>query len=150
MICRDIINYKILVVITPLKIKQTKNTELWVWCLLTHSSAHWLTLCGASVCCTVNTQITNFSISGTTTSKIIYFLLFLNSTSKFFLTVNGTFLGAPFQDRTTFFFTTLVLFFGCVLEETHGSRKWRAECREQTFNQGYCNWVVRNLKLMKK
>ena len=51
----------------------------------------------------VNTKITNFSISGTSTSKIIYFLRFLDSTCKFFLTVNRTFLGAPFQDRTTFF-----------------------------------------------
>ena len=90
----------------------------------------------------VNTKITNFSISGTSTSKIIYFFGFLDSTSKFFLTVNGTFLGAPFQDRTTFFFTTLVVFFGCVLEETHGtiysfgSQKRSAECKEESFISG--------------
>ena len=145
-----LITIKILVVITPIKIKQTKNNELWALCLLTHLSAHWLTLCSASVCSTVNTKITNFSISGTSTSKIVYFFHFLDSTSNFFLTVNGTFLGAPFQGRKTFFLLYWYYFLDAFLKKRMapstllevGSEELNGENRH--LYQDYCNWVVRN------
>ena len=92
----------------------------------------------------VNTKITYFSISGTSTSKIIYFLRFLDSTSKFFLTVNGTFLGAPFQDRTTFFLLHWYYFLDAFLKKRIAPStllEVRSEvliAKKNHLYQGYC------------
>ena len=77
MICRDIVNYKILVVITPIKIKQTKkHGVVSVMSFNTFKRALTDVMWCVSMFYSVNTKITNFSISGTSTSKIIYFFTF--------------------------------------------------------------------------
>ena len=90
----------------------------------------------------VNTKITNFSISGPSTSKIIYFSVFWTLPPSFSWRLMEHFWARPFKIAQPFFFATLVLFFECVLEETHGtiysfgSQKRSAECKEESFISG--------------
>ena len=123
--------YKILVVIRPKKIKQKQTLSCQVWCLL-NSCAHCLTLCHTSF--TANTQITNFFIAGTSRSNIIIFH-FLDSASIFFFLSEWKhiFLGAPSQDRTSFFSYPWTTFLDAFLKKRMATPTWKskgsAECR---------------------
>ena len=121
--------------------KQTKKTELWVWCLL-HSYAHCLTLRHICVLYCKRTNNKSF-ISGTSTSKIIIFQFFWTQSPFFFLSDwKHIFWARPLKIAQAFFLP-LDYFFGCVIEETHAQPTWKligiAKCRVKI-----CNWVVRN------
>ena len=126
-----------------------KKTLTWVWCLF-HNYAridwHHVT----SVRFTANTQIANFSFQVLVRRKSLFFN-FLDSTSIFLLSEwKHIFFGRTLARSHQRFSLLLDYFFGCVLEETHGSTNatWKSEgsakCGEEI-----CNWVVRNKKLMK-
>ena len=87
--------------------QKTLSCKCGVFYTITRIDWHYVT----SVRFTANTQITNFSFQVPSTSKIIIFH-FLDSTSIFFLSEwKHIFLGAPFQDRTSFspcYWTTFV------------------------------------------
>ena len=112
MICRYL--KKILVVMALIKIKQTKKR--WVVSLMSFNITARIDIkCHISVfyCKHTNNQLTSYFISGTSTSKVIYFSVFWLDL-YFFLTVNGSiFEGAPSQDCTWLLFfhpcTTSVL-----------------------------------------
>ena len=71
--------------------KQTKKTELWVWCLL-HSYAHCLTLRHICVLYCKRTNNKSF-ISGTSTSKIIIFQFFCTQSPFFSWVIGNTSFG---------------------------------------------------------
>ena len=85
----------------------------------------------------------SFFISGTSTSKIIVSIFW--TLPPFFSWVNGNtcFWARPSKIAQASFLP-MDYFFGCVLEETHGTTPtWKpegiAKCRLEI-----CNWVVRN------
>ena len=72
------------------------------------------------MCSTVNTHITSSSFQVLVRRKS-YIFPFFDSTSTFFLTVNGSVFGRALARLDMAFFLTFVLLSGCVLEETHGT-----------------------------
>ena len=88
-----------------------------------------MTLSVASVCSTVNKQITNFLFQLRWKSHIFPFLDFFKSEWR------HIFLGAPSQDRKWILFFTLFLLFGCVLEETHDTNNMKVG--SQVLNGGH-------------
>ena len=141
------VSHKILVVISPMKIKQTKkhwqSCECGVFYTITHIDWHYVT----SVCFTANTlntlQITNFSFQIIVGRKSL-FCIFLDSTSIFFESKwEHNFLGAPSQDRTSFFSCPWITFLDAFLKKRMapppGIRERSAKCWIEI-----CNWVVRN------
>ena len=143
--------YKILVVITPIKIKQTKKH--WVVSVMSFNTlkrALTDVMWCVSMFYSVNTKITNFSISGTSTSKIIYFSFCWTLPPSFSWRLMELFLGAPFQDRTTFFLLHWYYFLNAFLKKRMAPSTL-LEVRSEVLNakknhlyQGYCYWVVRN------
>ena len=97
--------------------KQTKKTELWVWCLL-HSYAYCLTLRHICVLYCKHTN-NNFFISGTNTSKIIIFQFFGLNVHFFLEWLERHLFGRAISPIAQAFFLPLDHFFGCILEETH-------------------------------
>ena len=111
------VSHKILVVIRPMKIKQTKkhwqSCECGVFYTITHIDWHYVT----SVCFTANTQITNFSFQIIVGRKSFFFI-FLDSTSIFFESKwEHNFLGAPSKDRTSFFSCPWITFLNAFLKK---------------------------------
>ena len=96
------VSYKILFVIRLTKIKQTKKH--WVVSVVSFTQLRALTgIMSHPVRFTANTQITNFSFQVLVRRKSLFFN-FLDSTSIFLLSEwKHIFLGAPSQDRTSFF-----------------------------------------------
>ena len=79
--------------------------------------------CHASdqVCFTANTQMTSFSFQILVRRRSL-FLIFLDSDSLFLLDWVGThFFGRTLTRSHKLFFLPMDYFFGCVLEETHGT-----------------------------
>ena len=86
--------------------QKTLSCKCGVFYTITRIDWHYVT----SVCFTANAQITNFSFQVLIRRKSLFFN-FLDSTSIFFLSEwQHMFLGAPFQDRTSFFPTHGQLF----------------------------------------
>ena len=112
------VSYKILVVTRSMKIKHNKNRVVSV---VSFTQLHPLTDIVSHQCSTANTQITNFFISGTSTAKMILFQIF-GLYLHFFLELMEThlFWARPFKIAQAFSLP-LDYFFGCVLEETHGT-----------------------------
>ena len=102
----------------PLKIEHAK---LIVWLVLKKTlTCVW---CHASdrVCFTANTQMTNFSFQVLVRRRSL-FSIFLDSSSLFLLDWLGTHLfGRALTRSHKLFFLPMDYFFGCVLEETHGT-----------------------------
>ena len=101
-----------------------------------------------SVCSTGrHKQLLIFFISGTRTSKIIFFAVFC-STSTFFLTVNGNISFGRALSRSPvthgFFRRYFLLLFGCVLEETQGATFLEVGC-EQMIADRHGNFLLRLL-----
>ena len=105
-----------------------------MWCLLTHSSAHWLTLCGASVFSTVNTKITNFSISGTSTSKIIYFFyVFWTLPPSFSWRLMELLWARPFKIAQPFFY-----YIGTIFWMRSWRNAWKSEVKSWMQRTNIC------------
>ena len=126
--------------------KKTLSCECGVFFTIKRIDWNYVT----SVRFTANTQITNFSFQVLIRRKSLVFN-FLDSTSIFFLSEwKHIFLGAPSQDRTSFFRCYWTTFLDVFLKKRMaalmqlGSRKGVLKCGEEI-----CNWVVRNKKLMK-
>ena len=134
--------YKILVVIRPIKIKQKKNSELCVWCLL-NDCAHWL--CVTSLCPTANTQITNFPFQ--VLVRHYFFVIFFGFYLHFFPEQMERlfFGGAPEQDHTSRFFPALAwtTLLDAFLKKRMAPSTWKSEGSEKCRVEIY-NWVVRN------
>ena len=126
---------KILVVIRPMIIKQTKKTlscECGVFYKITHIDWHYVT----SVCFTANTQITNFSFH--------FHFIFLDSTFIFFASEwEHIFLGAPSQDRTSVFSCPWITFLDAFLKKRMAPPTWNSERSAKCWIE-ICNWVVLN------
>ena len=125
-----------LVVITPIKIKQQQTKHCVVSVVFSRNYAHLLTLSVESTCSTVKTQRTNFSISGT--SKIIYFCGFLALPPLFFRQwMEISHLGAPIRDlqsHMAFFYVILFFFLDAFLKKrmatlSFSKWKWSDDCR---------------------
>ena len=119
--------------------KKTLSCKCGVFYTITRIDWHYVT----SVCFTANTQITHFSFQVLVRRKSLFqfFGLYLH----FFSWVNGNtcFWARPSKIAQASFLP-MDYFFGCVLEETHGTTPtWKpegiAKCRLEI-----CNWVVRN------
>ena len=107
-----------------MKIKQTKNTELLVWCLLQLCA---LTGIMSQQCVLLQTQITNFSFQILVRRKS-FFSNFLDSTSIFFLSEwKHIFLGAPSQDRTSFFPCSWTTFLDAFLKKRVAQPTWKSQ-----------------------
>ena len=122
-----------------------------MWCLLTHSSAHWLTLCGASVCSTVNTKITNFSISGTSTSKIIYFFyLFWTLPPSSSWRLMDPFWARPFKIAQPFFYYIGTIFWMRSWRNAwHHLLCWKSEVKSWMQRIIYIKGIVIELYVIK-
>ena len=96
-------------------------TPNWLFDLC--SKKHWVVWCHASdkVCFTANTPMTNFSFQVLVRRRSL-FSIFLDSSSLFLLDWLGTHLfGRALTRSHKLFFLPMDYFFGCVLEETHGT-----------------------------
>ena len=77
-----------------------------------------------SLCSTANTQITNYFISGTSTSIIIIFQFL----EIFFLSEwEHVFLGAPSQNHTNFFPCPWITFLDAFLKKRMAPSTWKSE-----------------------
>ena len=96
--------------------------KLIVWLVLEKKTLSCL-LCHASdsVCFTANTQMTNLSFQLLVRRRSL-FSIFLDSSSLFLLDWLGTHIfGSTLTRSHQLFFLPMDYFFGCVLEETHGT-----------------------------
>ena len=104
----------------PLKIEHAK---LIVWLVLKKTLSCVWRHASDRVCFTANTQMTNFSFQVLVRRRSL-FLIILDSTSIFLLELEwlGTHLfGRALTRSHKLFFLPMAYFFGCVLEETHGT-----------------------------
>ena len=94
------------------------------FCAFTYIESH----ASDRVCFTANTQMTNFSFQVLVRRRSLFFIFF-GLYLKFFawgIIGKTSFLGAPLQDRTSFFLCPWSTFLGCVLEETYGTTNLEA------------------------
>ena len=110
--------------------KTKKNTELCmcgVFDIISRVYLHCVTCIRQSVFYCKHTN-DSFFISGTSTPTMIIFHFFWTLPPIFCLSDHweDIFLGAPLQDRTSFFLCPWSTFLGCVLEETHGTTNLEA------------------------
>ena len=90
---------------TPIKIKQTKkHGVVSVMSFNTFKRALTDVMWCVSMFYSVNTKITNFSISGTSTSKIIYFSVFWTLPPSFSWRLMDPFWARPFKIAQPFFY----------------------------------------------
>ena len=98
------------------------STPNWLFDLWSKKTLSYVR-CHASdqVCFTANTQMTSFSFQILVRRRSL-FLIFLDSGSLFLLDWLGThFFGRTLTRSHKLFFLPMDYFFGCVLEETHGT-----------------------------
>ena len=119
----------------PLKIEHAKLIVMFDLCSKKTLSCVW---CHASdrVCFTANTHMTNFSFQVLVRRRSL-FSIFLDSTSIFLFAWLGTHLfGRTLTRSHKLFFLPMDYFFGCVLEETHGTTflEARGDCKMQAGN----------------
>ena len=119
--------------------KKTLSCECGVFYTITHIDWHYVT----SVCFTANTQITNFSFQIIVGRKSLFFI-FLDSTSIFFASEwEHIFLGAPSQDRISFFSCPWITFLDTFLKKRTAPPTWNSERSAKCWIE-ICNWVVRS------
>ena len=135
--------YQILVVILrPIKIKQTK--KLWVVIVVSFTQLRALTSIMSHQCVLLQTQITNFSFQVLVRRKSLFFQFF-GLHLHFFLEHEWkhVFLGAPSQDRISFFSCRLTTFLDAFLKKRMAPPTWKSQWNAICWVQ-ICNWVVRN------
>ena len=102
----------------PLKIEHAK---LIIWLVVKKTLSYVRCHASDQVCFTANTQMTSFSFQILVRRRSL-FLIFLDSGSLFLLDWLGThFFGRTLTRSHKLFFLPMDYFFGCVLEETHGT-----------------------------
>ena len=102
----------------PLKIEHAK---LIIWLVVKKTLSYVRCHASDQVCFTANTQMTSFSFQILVRRRSL-FLIFLDSDSLFLLDWLGThFFGRTLTRSHKLFFLPMDYFFGCVLEETHGT-----------------------------
>ena len=136
-------SHKILVVIRPMIIKQTKKTvscECEVFYNITHIDWHYVT----SVCFTANTQITNFSFQIIVGRKSLFFYFF-GLYIHFFREWMGTHLFGRALPRShkLFFWCPWITFLDAFLKKRMAPPTWNSERSAKCWIE-ICNWVVLN------
>ena len=117
----------------PLKIEHAK---LIIWLVVKKTLSYVRCHASDQVCFTANTQMTSFSFQILVRRRSL-FLIFLDSDSLFLLDWLGThFFGRTLTRSHKLFFLPMDYFFGCVLEETHGTTilEARKDCLMQARN----------------